>query len=372
MRNSIQVKPITTVENAPNFKEEGENIRLSKPKHEMATIMKFFLITMRLFGFHHEKSDKLILKIYPSIVLILLWANFIKMFSTFNIFYSEDEPFSADLVLKIVTLIWIFECSCNATIIFINESFTSREPKLIEKINECLDKFEDVDKITKKSRLYVNIMLAIAIITGVFNEITCLISLFGPKELRSLFILLLAPFQRSSWAVESVPFKLFNSFMFIFLSMSWSLCVAYYISHCQIIIQTLKSFNERMSKFIENSIIISNDNEDECLKEYNDSNLKFSTENEFEQFRLNHLKICSSVKQLDKCYNQFIGMNLLSAIPIICILLYTLADWTNNCITGVKVFAFPFWLLVHFVIIFIIIWFAAKINTLVIECIPIK
>ena len=99
MRNSIQVKPIATVENAPNF-NEGEE----KPKHEMSAIMKFFLITMRLFGFHHEKSDKLIFKTYSIIALSILWINFIKMFSTFNIFYSEDEPFSADLVLKIVAL----------------------------------------------------------------------------------------------------------------------------------------------------------------------------------------------------------------------------------------------------------------------------
>jgi hypothetical protein len=372
MRNSIQVKPITTIENAPNFNDEDENQRLSKPKHEMATIMKFFLITMRLFGFHHEKSDKLIFKTYSIIILSVLWINFIKMFSTFNIFYSEDEPFSADLVLKIITLVWIFECSCNATIIYINESFASREPKLIEKIKDCLDNNEFADKIIKKSRLYVNIMLTIAVITGVFNEIVCLISIFGPKEVRSLFILLLAPFQRSSWAAESVPFRLFNSFMFIYLSMSWSLCLTYYITHCQIIIETLKSFNERMSKFIGNSIIISNEDQGEYLNEHKDNNLELSTENEFEQFRLHHLKICSCIKQLDTCYNQFIGMNLLSGIPIICILLYTIADWTNNCITGVKVFAFPFWLLAHFVIIFIIIWFAAKINTLVVECIQIK
>lgn len=93
---------------------------------------------------------------------------------------------------------------------------------------------------------------------------------------------------------------------------------------------------------------------------------RVSTEEEFDEFRLNHLRLAYSVELLDRCYREFIGIAVLLYILGILLLLYMMTDWNGNCIHGVFMILYPFWtLLIAALLIFIVI-FAAIIHSLVI------
>ena len=47
-------------------------------------IMSFPIILMKIFGLFHHKNDKIYMKIYCIIVLIILWFNFIRLFFNFD------------------------------------------------------------------------------------------------------------------------------------------------------------------------------------------------------------------------------------------------------------------------------------------------
>ena len=348
--------PAVDIAEPPKFKFDVVNTK----------IMKYANSIMRIFGFYHHKSDRLILKVYPIFVLFIMWFNTLRCFSSFNFFYNQSEPFSAELVLKIVTILWLFSCSANTTVIYINQAFSCREAELIKTINTLLEANQDCKRIVDQASRHINLIFLISLAIGFFNQTAFLVSMFGPKEMRSLFILILAPFHRTDWAVESIPFKMFSAFLFIFMSLSWTLNVAYYGSYCQIFIEILKNYNKRMSYFISNHVIIPS-NENFPKPDPNDSieKLSFAIEADFEELRLYHLKICNAIKILNKCYNKFIALTLLCYIPLICVILYAIADWNNNCITGLKSVAFPFWLVVGILIIVIIVNYGARINTLV-------
>ena len=359
-----EVEPISNSNVSEQLKTE--------PKFEVVNtkIMKYGNFVMRAFGFYHCKSDKLILKVYPIITLIIVWFNTIRTISCFNFFYNESESFSAELAIKIVSILWLFSCSINITIIFINQLINSREEELIKSINSLLKENEDLNDIVRKSSRCVKIIFTLSLVVGFFNVIVFMVTMLGPKEFRALFIVFLAPFHKTEWAVNSIPYKLYSSLLFVFTSLGWTLNVAYYVSQCQIIMEIQKNFNKRMSKFIENNVIIPNcDIETAHLsRSYpNDSNesQSFAVEADFEELRVYHLKICNVIKVMDKCYNQFIALTLLCYIPLVCIILYVVADWTNNCITGLKAVMFPFWLAVGLLIIVIIVNYGARINTLV-------
>ncbi|RNA34039.1 hypothetical protein BpHYR1_005517 [Brachionus plicatilis] len=70
---------------------------------------------------------------------------------------------------------------------------------------------------------------------------------------------------------------------------------------------------------------------------------QYELEDKFDELRKKHLKICKIIQQMNKCYQEFLGITLLIYITIVLMLLYIMTDWNGNYIQGIKAILFPFW-----------------------------
>jgi hypothetical protein len=335
-------------------------------------LVKYPTIYLRFIGLYHQKSDRLLVKLYSIFILIVLWFNFFKTFAAYNFVHGQSEGFSATLVLKIITNCWTLSVAFNSTLIYINQETDSREKAILKYVYILL---EFKGNNLKQTRLFLNVLFVIAIAVGLGNSITIFVSMFGPKVLFSAFSVFLAPFQNETWAQESIPYKLLISILYSISGLHWITACAYFLMHATFVIQLLKNFDSKFSRFISDSILVSKDNAalftvkniglDNENVYFETQNKVFICEHQFDDYRLWHLKLAHAVKLLDDCYKQFIGMTLLMYITIILMGLYLISDWQGNCISGLSAVLIPFWIAVAFLIIYTIIFFSSKIHALV-------
>ena len=104
---------------SPNYFEYANEQHKIEQEFEVVKtkIMKYGNLIMRIFGFYHHKSDKLILKVYPIIALTIIWFDTIKSLWCFNVLNNESETISAEFALKVSMVLWVFSCSISITII---------------------------------------------------------------------------------------------------------------------------------------------------------------------------------------------------------------------------------------------------------------
>jgi hypothetical protein len=201
--------------------------------------------------------------------------------------------------------------------------------------------------------------------------------MFGPNSLYPAFSLILSPYQHVDLVYGSIPYKLAMTLILSYLSLCWTLSIAYFVSHCIIIVELFKDYNQCFIYIIKNKSFgptnecinpnIHDELTEECLKikkiYLNGSDLsETGSEEEFEYYRLWHLKLCQCVSSLDNCYNLFIAVTITLYTSIFLLIIYTMTDWNGNCIRGLMEFLYPFWALVAIFLMFLIIIFAAKIN----------
>ena len=95
-------------------------------------IMSFPIILMKIFGLFHHKNDKIYMKIYCIIVLIILWFNFIRLLFNFDSKLALTEIFT----FKLLNVLWYFFNAKTQTILLTKRLFTSCEQKLINDFNK--------------------------------------------------------------------------------------------------------------------------------------------------------------------------------------------------------------------------------------------
>jgi hypothetical protein len=347
-----------------------------KPISNMSNIYEDVIayprVLMRLFGIYHDKNDKIVIKMYSILVLLSQWFLFCKFFTVFK----KNETFSGELVLKIVTLLWMLVVILDGCFLFINQEMITKENNLVNHFLDLLHFVKDKYKMKKTIRLKVSITFCIAFCFGLFNSISAIFSLFGPSSFYSAFSGLLSPFENIDSNVGLITYKLAITLIFCYFSLSWTLSIAYFVSHCIIMVELLKDFNKSCIDMIENKVFTLDPSEDTDSNNDNDDYSKIkriylcsndkklaASEKEFEFYRLWHLKLCQCVNKLDNCYNLMIAVTITFYTCIFLLILYTMSDWDGNCIRGIMEILYPFWAFVGAFLMCLMILVSSKINS---------
>jgi hypothetical protein len=339
-------------------------------------VMQIPLKMLRCLGLYHCKTDRFWFKLYSIFYLAAIWLFLFKFFTAF----LGESSFSAKLIYKIVTALWLFTCCSLASILFFNQEKSNREVSLSKQFSLLLCYEFSSDKVRKlKKNLLIKYL--IFLFSSFFNSISIFLSLFGPEELFNAFSNFLAPFQSSEWAQDSIPYKLFTALMGSLNSIYMTMTVATFLSHSQILEALLTNFNEKFTEFNQTSIIASEDRSESSNKKstmnnnpsqhdffqnIKDKERRTVSENEFERFRIWHLNVCLAVKQVDKCYSEFLALILAAYITISFLLIYVMSNWSGNCVSGILQAAYPFWFITSIAILALVLRVASQINTLVI------
>lgn len=351
----INIQPSTEIEEHLNDTIKLEELRC----------MKFSFLIMKIFGSYFDKKQHWLYKFYCCLVLIGLFLDFFKTINVFNFFIGESEVFNAFLVLKIIGLMWLLLCSFNNVILVINQAKNDRQQLYFKNCN-ILFKYSKNSKAQVKYLslfIYIVYIIALTIIIGQYVfQIYCT---FFTTEFASYIVL--APFHRTDWAKNSIPYKIFVTLLQAYTASAWVLPVAYYAMQCAISYSLLDEFNHQFKYFVDNNAIVPNNNRYSMSTEVREDGKNYANEKSFDHFIDWHLKLCNTVRVLNQCYKEFIGLTLLLNIPMIFLLLYIMADWNGNCVTGLNQFMYPFWLFSLSIILLIVLSLAISLNIKVLK-----
>ena len=359
--------------------EKPSYINLSHPKieqRESLVIPECRLLSntnkiLRVLGLYHTKEDSLLLKAYALTLCCIDWLNFVRFFSIYDIFWGKSESISASLILKIVTHIWFFICSFQATVIFVNQESYRREPCLLRNFSVLIHAKNEKRCHLRKLQYMIYIITGVTFLMASLNVIATLVSFFGPSVLFNGFRLFLAPFHNSEWAAESVPFKLFILLITGVTSYHWCMVNALYLSHACIMIELLVNYNRKFAEFVKTSILVPRSYAylEKAIPSNHEENIFIDTKMKtcvcdlgFEKFRILHLKLSYVVQLLDKCYREFIGVVVMLYTIIVLLLLYIMSDWKGNCVDGIFSFLYPFWTIISSLFLNVVVIFAAIIH----------
>ncbi|RNA43864.1 hypothetical protein BpHYR1_026121 [Brachionus plicatilis] len=257
---------------------------------------------MRIVGLFHRKNDKWFLKAYPLLVIIIQWLSFARLFSLFEFWDGGSDSLSAELVYKIIFILWCFLTSARAA----------------------------------------------------FNSITSFISLFGSDYFFQAFSLFLAPFHKETWSRHNVPYKIFNNILISYSSFIWMITISYYLALCEMTVFIFKNFNRQFRNLVNNKTLVSH-------KQFLQEN-RYEVEDKFDELRKKHLKIGKTIQQMNKCYQQFVGIILIIYTTGLLMLLYIITDWNGHCIQGILTILYPFWTFCCLFILILSITFAARVQ----------
>ena len=317
-------------------------------------IMRYPIILMRIFGLYHKNKDRWYVKAYSLFIITIMWLSFARLFSLFDFWFGKHESLSAQLVYKIIFILWCFANVMNGTLFFINQEKNSRENQLILEISFYLDSYSNKKLRFLKKKIFLYFL--IGFFGSGFNSVSGIISLFGPDYFYEAFFSFLAPFHKTTWARHNTPYKVFNNILLSYTSFFWMITICNYLAHCEMIAFIFENFNQEFRNLVNKKVLLSQ-------KIVSEDNL-YELEDKFDQLRKKHLKICKIIRQMNKCYKDFIGITLLIYITIVLLLVYIMSDWNGNCIQGIMAILYPFWLVSGLMIIILTVIFGAKIQEL--------
>lgn len=330
------------------------NLEICSKNYEVyCDIMKYPIILMRIFGLYHKKKDNWYLKGYSLFIIIILWFSFARFFSLFDFWHGKYESLSAQLVYKIIIILWSFANVMNGTLFFINQEKNSRENQLIIDISFYLHKYSNKKLKLLKNKIFIYFL--IGFFGSGFNSISGIISLFGPDYFYEAFFSFLAPFHKAKWSKHNIPFKIFNNILLSYTSFFWMITICNYLAHCEMIAFIFKNFNQEFRNLVDNKLLVS-----QKIIENN----SYEFEEKFDKLRKKHLKICNIIRQMNKCYKEFIGITLLIYIAIVLLIVYIMSDWNGNCINGIMAILYPYWVASGLIIIILTVVFGSKIHEL--------
>jgi hypothetical protein len=271
-------------------------------------IMRHPNIFLRIFGFYHEKSDKIFVKAYCIFIISIIWLNSLRYIFSLNFIYGHnDDVFSVEFLYKVIYITSPPLFATYSTIIFINQEFNDREKKLSNELNSLFKFVKDDETLIRKLSEKIKIVFLLSITIAIIQCFGFIRSLFFFQNLsqteRELFKIHLSPFHRHEWSQQSIPFKILISIVRSLASIHASFTIAYFISYCKMVTFLFDNFNKKFEAFL--------------LDSENKTN-----EMQFDIFRLLHIKLVSVVRKMDVCYNQFLGGIILGSIIGIVIIGY--------------------------------------------------
>ncbi|RNA05024.1 odorant gustatory chemosensory receptor 122-like protein [Brachionus plicatilis] len=305
-------------------------------------IMKYPLLLMRLLGLYHQKKDGWFLKAYPLAVIIFLLVGLGRFLSLFEFWYGKKES-TADLIYKIITTLWCFIAVITGTIFFINQEFNSRDNKLVEDLSHFLN-FLYSNKNFKKLKIRIYVYYICGAIAAILNLLTGFFSIFEFEHKSVVFSSFLDIFNNQAWSNDNLTVKILNRFLMAYESFFWVFTIDYFLSQCDM----LEFIFRNLSLDFQNLI-----NKDKMAGGF-DKIILPSFEQEFNQLRKHFFKLNKVVQQMDKCYNHLIGISILVYLAMILLLFYIMT-LNNKGLNGVLIFLYPYWTLIAFVIILLIV-----------------
>lgn len=340
--------------------DDGKSMPAEHPV-SIDKLLSFPHLVMRISGIYHKKTDRFILKIYPLVIILISWATAFKYLTNFKLFYGQKDPFSADLVLKINTQIFLIMCAFNGTIFFINQEIDSRNGILNRELGFLLN-FNIDYKSIRKLKTIINLATLSVIIISFSYGIFAGLSFFGPENFYSAFSCHLSPFE-NTWGKNNIPYKIFIMIVFNYNTLHWTLSLSYFEILTLTIYTVLKNFNKKFKDGVKDRLLISRkessklrDDSHQCL---------VVTEDQFDMFKFWHTKICETIRSLDKCYKLFLGLSVLAYLLACILILYVIADSSYHKLTGFLPFVVPFWLCIGLLFLVFVSLAAGKIHEMV-------
>jgi len=325
----------------PNLTSENFEVVHSK-------IMRHPKIILRLFGFYHEKTDGLAIKAYCISMLLIIWFNSLRYFFSFEIIYGRSEKFlSINFLYKLIFITSHPLYATYSTIIFINQEFNNRERMLLDELNSLFQYVKDVETSAKKLSIIIKIIFLLTFTNSTILCFGFIKGVFFSDHLshneRELVKIHLSPFHRQDWPQNSLSFKIGICIIRSLSGIHASFTVAYFLSYCKILLFLFDDFNRKFQGFILDSQSKTN-------------------ENEFEKYRLLHLKLVNAVKKMDVCYNQFLGCIIIgSTIGIVIIgYLFSIRSIIIESENSTSTFGY---VLLAITFTWLFIYFAADVNT---------
>lgn len=303
--------------------------------------MKYPLLLMRVLGLYHHSGDKWYSKIYPLLVILFLWGGFGRFISLFEFWYGRVESSTAILMYKIITSLWCFIAAFNGSIFFINQEINSRQNKLIEELSVFLELYSNRNIKKLKKRIYVYFILGT--ISALLNSVTGFFSIFEPDLKLSIFTSLLDLFNKQTWS-NNMTIKIINRFLMTYESFFWVVTIDYFLSQCDLLGFVFENLSLDFQSITKRYNLTSSLN----------SPILPSFEKEFNKAQINFFQLCKIVEQMNKCYSQLIGMNLIVYLTMILLLFYILT-LNNEPLKGIMLFLYAYWTIIAFIIIFLII-----------------
>ncbi len=316
-----------------------------EPSKYYSDIMKYPCVVMRLSGLYCKSGDRKLIKAYNILVLCLIWYNTLKSINWFNIVNgSGTDPFNGYLVYKIVVVIWLVMCSVHGLLVFAIQLNVNKIDK-VEEMTNILFQYEQTPvKTVRVLKRTCFILLNICLLSSLINCAVGLLGLFSSDQLFfSAFTNLICVYNPDQYVSVPPVFKVFSWITFIYTNQAWFMSFGYFLGHVILICKLSKSFNivfERFASSRKKSPLPGLDVDSLSDEEY------------FNELFEWYLKLVALVRVSNKCFTQFIGVSLVSYLPITLLLLFIISNWTGNCITGIFEVLYPFWLILAVLFLF--------------------
>ena len=285
--NSLQQKSTATVQIVEGLKLEAH---FSLSENPYKRIMKLPKKITRVFGLSHKKNEKFS-KVYSLLILLLMWLNILRILSSFDVFFIKKFILNLSFRVKICNFLVNIIIAFQATVLFFNQEKLNREESLITHLNH-LFKYIDRIKVGTNTRMLkrkINLIFLVALFSGLVHSLLiCISVIYG-----SFSIAMTLPFNLQPQNNFSTVYKILIIVLETYASVYLCLSIAFYSSHCIILMSLFDTFDKQFKLFIKNSIIRPHERNsntvnatDSRLKGvYANVTKKIETEDKFEYYR---------------------------------------------------------------------------------------
>ena len=294
--SSFRKKSMEKIESDFNVQPYATSQTDSLCKNPYKRIMRLPLKFQKAFGLYHKKKQNLS-KAYSILVLVILWLNTLRIFSTFDSFYKQTALLSIHFQAQLLLCLWNFLISFQATIFYLNQELDNREKCLITQFNYLFNNYltkKSIEKHTTILSKNIHTLYVVGFIFSLANAGFVFFSVFYKRF--SSFLGL--PFSLSLSGHFNMALMISVALVETYATFYWNFAIVYFWSHCMILTTLFDIFNKEFKDFIRNSVIVIADEPHPSKANVFDSNdtdmdifckstaeKKFESEEKFEFYR---------------------------------------------------------------------------------------
>ena len=334
------------------IQKESAELTLKDENSYYKYVFGVSIVYMKVLGLFHFKSDHVALKCYRLFAILCCRVCFAKFLTSFQFFYGTSESFNKNLVIKICMALWLLVNSIHITLSFPIMEIETYKNDFLRKLHELLKQDDNLEQDLKSLRRKFFFIFLISFLLFISQMATVFLSYFGPKDLENLFGVALAPYSTNSTVGSNAFYRLSETGLMIYPGAVWTTFIFSLFAELLVVERLLKNFNKKLEQFIQTA----NAEVTQDLEKF---------EENFEKLRQDHLRHCDLISSLNKCYKLIISTFLIFYQASNLLVLYVMSNWTNNCITGILAFAYPFWLSTNTFIIAVTLYSSSQISVLV-------